>query len=304
MKSNWKTFVCGALTMAMVLALMAPAMAAGTFTGKASFGQVGVEVFSRKKYAPGASMTAANGEKVPVTITYTDAKGGATNYIAVQKAAELFDMSEAPSWDAANNCVDFFAKYKGPVNVVKVDLNKGETIPDEVPENSIKVVHGSKENWEKLRAQELAAMPTAPKLGTTAGPIREVSPTAVANRASMGFSLYNARFESMTGVSEDIFCGDGQYTLITVRNNSSCDVKWQVDRPYTVRAGGESQKFTTIKIPAGQTVERAFYVTEGADPLKQTLSIGLTAVNDDAVTKVVISAETTQTPPTIGEIKK
>lgn len=41
-------------------------------------------------------MTAANGEKVPVTITYTDAKGGATNYIAVQKAAELFDMSEAP----------------------------------------------------------------------------------------------------------------------------------------------------------------------------------------------------------------
>lgn len=52
MKSNWKSFVCGALTMAMVLALMAPAMAAGTFNGKASFGQVGVEVFSRKNTPP------------------------------------------------------------------------------------------------------------------------------------------------------------------------------------------------------------------------------------------------------------
>lgn len=303
MKSNWKSFVSGMLVMALAAALMAPAVAAGTFNGKASFGQVGVEVFSKKRYAPGASMTAANGEKVPVTITYTDAKGGATNYIAVQKVAELFDMSAAPSWDAANNCVDFFAEYKGAVNVVKVDLDKGQTVPTDLPENSITVVHGNQENWEKLQAQELAAIPTAPKLGTTAGPIREVSPTAV-DRTSMGFSLYNARFQSSTGVSEGIYCADGEYTLITVKNESSCDVKWQVVRPYTVRSGGESQKFTTIKIPAGQTVERAFYVTKGADPLKQTLSIGLTAVDDNAVTKVVISSETTQDPPMIGAEKK
>lgn len=302
MKKGWISFVSGMLAMALVTALMVPAMAAGTFNGKASFGQVGVEVFSKKKYAPGVSMTAANGEKVPVTITYTDAKGGTTHYIAAEKVAELFDMSEAPSWDSANNCVDFIAEYTGPVNVVKVDLDKGETVPDNLPENTITVTKGSQENWEKLKAQELAAMPTAPKLGTTAGPIKEVSAKTV-DRTSMGFSLYNAKFESMTGVSEGIYCADGEYTLITVKNESSCDVKWQVDRPYTVRAGGESQKFTTIKIPAGQTVERAFYVTEGADRLKQYLSIGLTAVKEDAVTKVVISAETTQDPPTIGKNK-
>lgn len=303
MKKSWLSFASGMLVMAMIAALMVPAMAAGTFNGKAAFGKVGVEVFSRKKYAPGASMTAASGEQVPVTITYTDAKGGTTHYIAAEKAAELFDMSKAPAWDSTSNCVDFIAEHKGQVNVVEVDLDKGESVPADLPENTITVSHGSTENWEKLQAQELAAMPIAPKLGVTAGPIREVSPKAV-NRTSMGYSLYNARFESDTGVSEAVYCADGEYTLITVKNVSSCDVKWQVVRPYTVQAGGESQKFTTIRVPAGQTVERAFYVPEGADPLKQTLSIGLTAAKEDAVTRVVISAETTQDPPTIGKSPK
>lgn len=303
MKKGWISFASGMLVMAMLMALMAPAMAAGTFNGRAEFGKVGVEVFSKKKYAPGVPMTAASGEKVPVTITYTDAKGGTTHYIAAEKVAELFDMSEATSWDSANNCVDFIAEYKGPVHEVVVDLDKGETVPTDLPENSRVYTKGSQESWAKLEAQQLAAMPTAPKLGTTAGPIKEVSAKTV-DRTSMGFSLYNARFQSSTGVSRGIYCADGEYTVITVKNESSCDVKWQVVRPYTVRAGGESQRFTTIKIPAGQTVERAFYVTEGADPLKQYLSIGLTAVKDDAVTKVVISAETTQDPPVIGKNKK
>lgn len=303
MKKGWISFAGGMLVMAVLMALMAPAMAAGTFNGRAEFGKVGVAVFSKKKYAPGASMTAASGEKVPVTITYTDAKGGTTHYIAAEKAAELFDMSEAPSWDSGSNCVDFIAEYKGEVSFVKVDLDKGETVPADLPPHAVTVIHGSEENMEKLQAQELAAMPTAPKLGTTAGPIKEVSAKTV-DRTSMGFSLYNARFESMTGVSEDIYCADGAYTVITVKNESSCDVKWQVVRPYTVRAGGESQQFTTIRIPAGQTVERAFYVTKGADPLKRNLSIGLAAVKEDAVTKVVISAETTQDPPAIGKSTK
>ena len=303
MKKGWISFASGMLVMAMLMALMVPAMAAGTFNGRAGFGQVGVEVFSRKKYAPGVSMTAASGERVPVTVTYTDAKGGTTHYIAAEKVAELFDMSEAPSWDSANNCVNFIAEYKGDVHFVKVDLDKGEAVPTDLPPHTITVIHGSKENMDKLKVQELAAMPTAPKLGTTAGPIKEVSAKTV-DRTSMGFSLYNARFESMTGVSEGIYCADGEYTVITVKNERSCDVKWQVDRPYTIRAGGERQKFTTIKVPAGQTVERAFYVTEGADPLKQYLAIGLTAVKDDAVTKVVISAETTQAPLVIGKSTK
>lgn len=303
MKKGWISFASGMLVMAMLMALMAPAMAAGTFNGRAEFGKVGVEVFSKKKYAPGVSMTAASGEKVPVTITYTDAKGGTTHYIAAEKVAELFDMSEAPSWDSANNCVNFIAEYKGDVHFVKVDLDKGEAVPTDLPPHTITVIHGSKENMDKLKVQELAAMPTAPKLSTTAGPIKEVSAKTV-DRTFMGFSLYNARFESMTGVSQGIYCEEGEYTVITVKNESSCDVKWQVARPYTVRAGGERQKFTTIKVPAGQTVERAFYVTEGADPLKQYLAIGLTAVKDDAVTKVVISAETTQDPPVIGKTKK
>lgn len=303
MKKSWLSFAGGMLVMAMLMALMAPAMAAGTFNGRAEFGKVGVEVFSKRKYAPGVSMTAANGEKVPVTITYTDAKGGTTHYIAAEKVAELFDMSEAPSWDSANNCVDFIAEHKGEIHVVKVDLDEGETVPTGLPPHTITVARGSKENMEKLQAQELAAVPTAPKLGATAGPIKEVSAKTV-DRTNMGFSLYNARFESMTGVSEDIYCADGEYTVITVKNESSCDVKWQVVRPYTVRAGGESQWFTTIKIPAGQTAERAFYVTEGSDPLKRSLSIGLTAVKEDAVTRVVISAETTQDPPVIGRSKK
>ena len=52
MKKGWISFASGMLVMAMLMALMAPAVAAGTFNGKASFGQVGVEVFSKKGMPP------------------------------------------------------------------------------------------------------------------------------------------------------------------------------------------------------------------------------------------------------------
>ena len=148
MKKNWISFLSGMMTMAMLVTLIVPAGAAGIFNGKAGFGKVGVEVYDQVKAAPGASMTAANGEKVPVTITYTDAKGGTTNYIAVKKVAELFDMSQSPKWDGEKNCVNFFPVVK---TTGVIELKPGEKAPANLPEGTVTVTHGKTSELEAIR---------------------------------------------------------------------------------------------------------------------------------------------------------
>ncbi|MDY3984872.1 MAG: hypothetical protein SOY89_04900 [Dysosmobacter sp.] len=288
MKKNWISFLSGMMTMAMLVTLIVPAGAAGIFNGKAGFGKVGVEVYDQVKAAPGASMTAANGEKVPVTITYTDAKGGTTNYIAVKKVAELFDMSQSPKWDGEKNCVNFFPVVK---TTGVIELKPGEKAPANLPEGTVTVTHGKTSELEAIREKEFMSLPTAPKLGISAGPIREVNVSQVDN-TNLGYSLKNARFESDTGVSETFFCPAGKYALLTIKNESSCEIECQVMRPYTVGSGG--QEFTRVRIPVGQTLERAFYCSPGAGEFQQTLAVGLRTMKDGAITKVLISAETTR----------
>ncbi|MCI9511024.1 MAG: hypothetical protein HFG13_01380, partial [Oscillibacter sp.] len=80
MKKRITSFSAGFLTAVLLLALSATALAAG---GKVSYNFANVALDGETKIAAGADITAANGQKVPGTILFTDAAGGKTNYLPI-----------------------------------------------------------------------------------------------------------------------------------------------------------------------------------------------------------------------------
>ncbi|EOS66834.1 hypothetical protein [Oscillibacter sp. 1-3] len=89
MKKRITSFSAGFLTAVLLLALSATALAAG---GKVSYNFANVALDGETKNAAGADITAANGQKVPGTILFTDAAGGKTNYLPIRAVSELLGV--------------------------------------------------------------------------------------------------------------------------------------------------------------------------------------------------------------------
>ena len=84
-------FVLGMLTMAALVPLTEPVLAAGE---KIAYNQIGIRVMREQRVEAGENYTAPNGQQVPSSITYTDAAGGKTNYLSVRQLSDLLDMEE------------------------------------------------------------------------------------------------------------------------------------------------------------------------------------------------------------------
>ena len=89
MKKRITSFSAGFLTAVLLLALSATALAAG---GKVSYNFANVALDGETKIAAGADITAANGQKVPGTILFTDAAGGKTNCLPIRAVSELLGV--------------------------------------------------------------------------------------------------------------------------------------------------------------------------------------------------------------------
>ncbi len=89
MKKRITSFSAGFLTAVLLLALSATALAAG---GKVSYNFANVALGGETKITAGADITAANGQKVPGTILFTDAAGGKTNCLPIRAVSELLGV--------------------------------------------------------------------------------------------------------------------------------------------------------------------------------------------------------------------
>lgn len=61
-------------------------------SGKVSYNFANVALDGETKITAGADITAANGQKVPGTILFTDAAGGKTNYLPIRAISELLGV--------------------------------------------------------------------------------------------------------------------------------------------------------------------------------------------------------------------
>lgn len=248
---KFAVFSAGMATMAILVTTIIPASAVSS---QIAYNQVGIRTFGEQRVTAGEVYTAPNGQKVPSSITYTDASGGMTNYLSVRQICELLDATVA--WNDEENSVDIAAPSK-----VTVDVGE-ET---DTPETNLK-----------------------PKCGQTVGGIEEIEPATVAdiinnptNRTrnyarDMKVQFLNSDFP---GLSMDCLQYAGPYVVFSVTNNGPRTVYSEVRRDVTI-SSGQHEDFARVAIPAGDTLIRVFRILDDAHPLQTTLQFDVDASVD------------------------
>ncbi len=94
------SFLGGALTALALAACLTTALAA---SGKVSYNFANVSVEGTRKITAGQDIVAANGQKIPGTILYTDAAGGKTNYLPIRTISELLGVEVG--YDSASKTI-------------------------------------------------------------------------------------------------------------------------------------------------------------------------------------------------------
>lgn len=89
MKKRVTSFAGGFFTALALTICLTTALAA---SGKVSYNFANVALNGETKITAGADITAANGQKVPGTILFTDDAGGKTNYLPIRAISELLGM--------------------------------------------------------------------------------------------------------------------------------------------------------------------------------------------------------------------
>lgn len=94
------TFFGGFVTALALTACLTTALAA---SGKVSYNFANVALDGTRKITAGQDITAANGQKVPGSILYTDEAGGKTNYLPIRTISEL--LGTGIGYDSATKTV-------------------------------------------------------------------------------------------------------------------------------------------------------------------------------------------------------
>lgn len=89
MKRRITSFAGGFFAALALSVCLTTALAAG---GKVSYNSANIALNGETKIAAGQDVTAANGQKIPGTILFTDAAGGKTNYLPIRAVSELLGV--------------------------------------------------------------------------------------------------------------------------------------------------------------------------------------------------------------------
>lgn len=248
-------FAAGVLATALLVTLAEPVSAAGE---KFACNQVGIRVLREQQVQPGEDWTAPNGQKVPSTITYTDAAGGRTNYIAASRLAELLDADI--SWDSETGSVDIGVTPPAPGDVtVTVETRSNDDPPRSTP-------------------------PNQPEYGRVIGNLEEIDPETVKDVIAgtpYGYHIRETRMQSPDGSFPEITAhphpaSDGEaYLVYTVTNHGKTPKDVSVTRPISIAYRRES--FPTLHVQPGETLVRVFRVLPDEDthPMRRTFSFGV-----------------------------
>ena len=133
MKKRISSFTSGFFAALALAACLTTALAA---SGKVSYNFANVALDGTQKITAGQDITAANGQKIPGSILYTDEAGGKTNYLPIRTISELLGVEIG--YDSASKTVLLGKQPTKPATEAQpardenvIDLS----IPKEVPQN-------------------------------------------------------------------------------------------------------------------------------------------------------------------------
>lgn len=230
--------LCGVLTLSLAAAAAGAAQASERL--QVLYNQVGISLFSEEKVSKGDSYIAPNGQAVPSVITYIDSKGGTTNYLSVRQISEILGIDVA--WNSKTGNVDIEPRQETTADNIQIGV---KTSPA-----------------------------TVPKYGEKIGPFTEIDPAQVDTEKSPVIETATVRTISTAGTSGlevPCYAEYESYVVYTVTNNG--------ENPQLVRVRqktplGESHSFTSVLLPAGETLCRAFSIEDGAETLQSVLEFG------------------------------
>lgn len=137
MKNKIASFTSGFFAALALSLCLTTALAA---SGKVSYNFVNVSMDGTPKITAGQDVTAANGQKVPGSILYTDEAGGKTNYLPIRTISEL--LGTEIGYDSATKTVLLGKQPTKPAAQPAADQNVIDLrTPKEVPPNAR---HGDK----------------------------------------------------------------------------------------------------------------------------------------------------------------
>lgn len=121
------TFIGGFATALALTACLTTALAA---SGTVSYNFANVALDGTQKITAGQDITAANGQKVPGSILYTDEAGGKTNYLPIRAISELLGVEIG--YDSASRTVLLGKQPAQPSNGGGdvIDLSTPTTVPE------------------------------------------------------------------------------------------------------------------------------------------------------------------------------
>ena len=265
------SFFAGAVSTFLALSIgVTFANASELFSGKTLYNQTGIAVFGTETIKKGEAFRAPNGQDVPSVITYVDETGGKTNYLSIRQISELLDASVG--WNATTNSVDIAAPNAGKI---------GED-----------VIVGSGKAAERDNVLK-------PEYGKIVGGIEEIDPSAAAaiinnpDHRTRNFAR-NMKVQFLDsdfpGLTMNCLSYAGPYVVFAVTNNGPRTVYSEVRRFVTI-SSGQHEDFTSVAIPAGETLTRVFRILDNANPLQTTLEFDIDAPVDlsPAENDIVIS---------------
>lgn len=251
---KYGSFVAGMVAMLMVVSSVGSVSAASS---RVEYNKAGISLFGEDRVLTGESFKAPNGQEVPSVITYVDVTGGTTNYLSIRQISELLGIEVR--WDGQKNRV-----------------NLGTDPADYV-------VVGGKEDDGSIPANA-----TKPVLGTVHGPFTEIDPAKAAGKSLTGVLQDNTKVQTTCGYSLEgtFYPEDCSYIVLTVTNNGSAVQTVTAGRALTL---GGFEKFTSVDIGAGETLTRAFSISDGAEELESTLAFGVYTKGVSGLSDITVS---------------
>lgn len=215
------TFLSGMLAGAMLLSCGSAALAAAG--GNVRFGSVGLKTISGKTVVEaGATITNANGCKIPAAIVYTDEAGGDNTYIHLRTVGEALELPV--DWE--NGMVYLGGKSGGLSDItIGGEGSDHSNLPLNVP-------------------------------GAKAAHYTEVEPYWPADREITGVYSKDSHIVGLAAGGSLGPADNGEYLSLSVTNNTGKDMYLSVRSPYLFQTRFE--RFPSTLVPAGKTVIRTF----------------------------------------------
>jgi len=243
-------FAAGAASFAILIAAAVPASASGY---NISLNEAGIRVHHIQMVKQGEGFTAADGQQVPSTLTYTDAAGGKTHYVAANQIAKL--LNAEVSWSDEDQSVVFGPSEDSDGGVI-ITVGEDKKPEDRVPDPDLV---------------------TVPEYGKIVGGLEEVDPATTPFINDIyhccGCVAQDLRMQVHLGQFPEfrVMAKTPPYSsthvVFKITNNGDTEVYSEVQQVKTI-GSGIRENFTSVAVLPGETLTRVFRIVDGANPLE------------------------------------